>query len=109
MTRRAKLWWAGAAVYAIVNILGFAYAAVNREGPHAVTHAVLLLVGAVVAWAVTLRARRRESMNPSLPPAQERLDTLQQSVDAIAIELERLGEAQRYRDKLEAQRKQSDR
>src|SRR5476651_647696 len=88
MTRRAKLWLGGAAVYAIVNILGLMYAAAAGEAMHAETHAVLLLVGAVVAWGVTLRRRRQESMSPSLPPAQVRLDTLQQSVDAIAIELE---------------------
>jgi hypothetical protein len=109
MTRRAKLWWGGAAVYAIVNIVGFVSAALSGEGMHAETHAVLLLVGAVVAWGVTLRIRRQERLSARLPPAPARLDTLQQSVDAIAIELERLGEAQRYRDKLEAQRKEPER
>ena len=39
-------------------------------------------------------------------PADERLERLQQSVDAMAIELERMSEAQRFMAKLEQERVQ---
>jgi hypothetical protein len=45
--------------------------------------------------------------NRHLPPSTEvsnRLDQLQQSVDAIAIEVERLAEAQRFTARIEAER-----
>jgi hypothetical protein len=106
MTRRATLWWSVAAAYAAVNVLGVVYAVGVGEQMHAMTHVALLLVGAVVTWAVVARARRPETEMaepiPMLSPADERLSTLQHSVDAIAVELERIGEAQRFRDKLKA-------
>ena len=37
-------------------------------------------------------------------PMDDRLDHLQQSVDAVAIEVERIGEAQRFSTKLHAER-----
>ena len=39
----------------------------------------------------------------------ERLEKLQQSVDAVALEVERIGEAQRFREKLDAQRSEKPR
>jgi hypothetical protein len=41
------------------------------------------------------------------PAADDRLDHLQQSVDAIAIEVERIAEAQRFSAKLSAGRSES--
>jgi hypothetical protein len=50
---------------------------------------------AVVAFRAIVRTKRLP------PPAQDdRLDHLQQSVDAIAIEVERIAEAQRFTTKL---------
>jgi hypothetical protein len=39
--------------------------------------------------------------------ANDRLDQLQQSMDAVAIEVERIGEAQRFATKLAAERAQA--
>ena len=47
---------------------------------------------------------RRELPNPLY---EERLDQLQQSVDAIAVEVERIAEAQRFSAKLLAERSET--
>jgi hypothetical protein len=39
-----------------------------------------------------------------LAAEQQRIEYLQQSVDAMALELERVGEAQRFADKLRVER-----
>jgi hypothetical protein len=54
----------------------------------------------------TYRSVKRIDSKP-LPPSadvSQRLEQLQQSVDAIAIEVERLAEAQRFTARLEAER-----
>jgi hypothetical protein len=54
---------------------------------------------AVLAFRAMVRTRRLP------PPAQDdRLEHLQQSVDAIAVEVERIAEAQRFSAKLLAER-----
>ena len=59
----------------------------------------LALVGVATAYA--LRPLKRP---PKLPQQNdERLDHLQQSVDAIAVEVERIAEAQRFSAKLLAE------
>jgi hypothetical protein len=107
MTRRSKLWWAGAALFAVINVAGAGYAVDRGEQLHAAVHVGLLLVGAAayLVWRLASRATRQD-----LPPAQlgdERLQYLQQSVDAIALEVERIGEAQRFSDKLRVERGES--
>jgi hypothetical protein len=58
---------------------------------------------AVVGVRVVMRTRQLP------PPAQqdERLEHLQQSVDAIAVEVERIAEAQRFSAKLLAERSEA--
>jgi hypothetical protein len=56
-----------------------------------------------VGWRWGVAAARRHSQLP--PPMNDaRLEQLQQSVDAIAIEVERIAEAQRFSAKLLAGR-----
>ena len=65
------------------------------------------LVGAICGIAVATYRSVKGTDNKHLPPSTEvsqRLDQLQQSVDAIAIEVERLAEAQRYTARLETER-----
>jgi hypothetical protein len=103
MTRRSRIWRVVATVFSVANLAFAAYAAALGEGIHTAVHFVLMLLGAYVAWRLTPRAPRREEV--TLPPAHDaRLDYLQQSVDAIALEVERIGEAQRYSAKVQAQR-----
>jgi hypothetical protein len=102
MTRRSLLWRVGAVLFTVVNAGGAVYAYAMGEGQHATVHLLLLALGAsaYVIWRLVSVARR-----PDTPPAQlpdARLDYLQQSVDAVALEVERIGEAQRYNEKLRA-------
>ncbi len=106
MTRRSKLWLVGAAVvFTIINLAGAVYAAAMGEPLHAGVHVGLLVLGAgaYLVWRVASRSRQH-----NLPqPADERLEYLQQSVDAVALEVERIGEAQRFSDKLRVERGES--
>jgi len=104
MTRRSKLWLLGAAaVLAITNLGGAGYAAAMGEPLHASAHlaVLVLVVGACLVWR---RGRAERENLPRTQPADERLEYLQQSVDAMALELERLGEKQRFSDKLQMER-----
>lgn len=68
--------------------------------------AIVVSVGALVAIGVTARVRllraERGSQSPRLD--ENRLQHLEQAVDAIAIEIERISEAQRFTTKLLADR-----
>lgn len=56
----------------------------------------------VVAWKVLTRGSNRGGLDSRLEDG--RLEQLQQSVDAIAVEVERIAEAQRFSAKLLAER-----
>ena len=101
MSGPSKLWRVIAAVFVFVNVAGAGYALAMREPMHAMTHALVLAVGYIV-WSMAPWQRRRTPTPAALPEA--RIDYLQQSVDAVALEVERLGEAQRYAEKLRAER-----
>ncbi|HMJ17182.1 MAG TPA: hypothetical protein VK478_02245 [Gemmatimonadaceae bacterium] len=100
MTRRSILWRVGAVIFTVVNVGGAAYAYAMGEAAHATAHVLLLALGAsaYVIWLLASRARRQNANPAQLP--EGRLDYLQQSVDAIALEVERIGEAQRFNEKL---------
>lgn len=102
MIRRVRLWLVAAAVFTLVNLAGAGYAAVQGEPIHAAVHVGLMLLGAYLVWRLATRTGRKEV--PSVPPADERLEQLQQSMDAVALEVERIGEAQRFSAKLQAER-----
>ena len=104
MTRRSKLWPVAAALFALVNLAGAGYAAAAGEPIHAAVHVGLLVLGlsAYLAWRLAQRVRRQEL--PAAQQADEGLEYLQHSVDAIALEVERIGEAQRFSDKLRVER-----
>ena len=67
------------------------------------TVASLCLIGVLTAKAVQRMRRNRGTV--AAPPANDdRLEQLQQSIDAIAVEVERIAEAQRFTAKLLAER-----
>jgi hypothetical protein len=102
MKRRFTIGLVLAALFTILNIGGGVYAGMMGEMRHAGLHVVLALVGAYVTWLVA--ARRREDGAAAGMPAMAgapselsaRLDNLEQSIDAIAVEVERVGEGQRF-------------
>jgi hypothetical protein len=104
MTRRSKLWRIGAGLFVVINFGGAIYAIAMGEPMHAATHAVLLTLGlgAYLTWRVA-RAPRANA-TPQIDDA--RLEYLQRSVDAIALEVERIGEAQRFHEKLRGEQEQ---
>ena len=119
MTRRARLWRAGAVLFGIINIAGMGLALAMNEMMHAMAHVFLLFVGigayllwrTVTTWAGPQPGDQRVTASP-LPTSgsastpmlgDQRLDYLQRSIDALALEVERIGEAQRFRDQQYAQ------
>jgi hypothetical protein len=108
MTLRAKFGWTIAAVSVIVNAGGAIYAFLRQEWMHGGTHAALLAL--TLYLIVLLRPGARHTFpdasaidDERLQPASlgdTRMEQLQQSVDAIAIEVERIGEVQRFNAKL---------
>ena len=106
MDRRSKLWLAAASLFNLINAGGGGYALAMGEEAHAGVHAVLLVLGTWWAWRVATRAPRQDA---AALAAGGRLEQLQDSVDAIAVEVERIGEAQRFTAKLNEQRAESDR
>ena len=107
MTRRTRIWLAAAVLFTIVNVAGGVVAAAGGELRHASLHVVLTLVGAyaVVRLAPKLNARAFSRRSESVIPGQQgeltdRLTTLEQSVDAVAVEVERIGEGQRFMTRL---------
>lgn len=102
MTRRDKLWLAVAGVFTLVNLAGAAWAGAEGQALHATGHVVGTLLGAFWLWRIVARATPDERDVDAL--TDERIEHLQQSVDAVALEVERVGEAQRFDAKLRAER-----
>jgi hypothetical protein len=105
MTRRNKAWRVVAMVFTVVNLVGLGMAAAAGEGMHSAIHVVLTLVGAAVAWRLGRSEDRVDTGTAAL--ADARLEQLQQSIDAIALEVERIGEAQRFHVKLQSEQRES--
>jgi len=110
MSLKAKLWWTAAAVSVLVNGAGAVYALLNREWMHGGAHvaALALTVYLIAIFRPHGRSTAADSFglpDEDLAPLSDgssRMEQLQQSVDAIAVEVERIGEAQRYNAKLQA-------
>ncbi len=103
MTRRSKVWLVVAVPFIFVNLAGGVIAALQGELLHTGIHAGLVLVGAYIVWRLAPRryARRIWRRGGSVIPAltrelTDRLTHLEQSVDAVAIEVERIAEGQRF-------------
>jgi hypothetical protein len=108
MTLRAKFAWTIATVSVVVNAGGAIYAFLHQEWMHGGSHAALLALTLYLIVLLRPGARRTfpdtsafddEQLQPT-SFGDPRMQQLQQSVDAIAIEVERIGEAQRFNAKL---------
>ena len=101
--RTSRTWRVIGIAFLVLNVLGAGYAVAMGETSHALAH-VLVVVAVYSVWGLGSRqARRAREERPQAQLSDQRLDYLQQSVDAVALEVERLGEAQRYAEKLRAQ------
>jgi len=101
MNTRSTLWRVAGVAFLVINLGGGIWAAATGEWSHAAVH-IGLLIGAYVAWPFAARATEPDLADAA--PGDQRVEYLQQSVDAIALEVERLGEAQRYAERLKAER-----
>jgi hypothetical protein len=106
MTRRSKIWRWAAGLYAFINIGGLVAAAAQDEEMHAYLHLFLLIVGLAgfVGWWLARRGAPRDEPQSQEQLPEARIAYLQQSIDAMALELERVGEAQRFQEKLRGER-----
>lgn len=98
---RNTVWRIVAALFVAINVGGGVWALAQGERMHCAAHAVLALAG--VVWFTWLSAKQRRDALANPTTTHSQLDQLQQSVDAVAIEIERIGEAQRYETKLRAE------
>ena len=95
--------FAAAALFVLVNLAGTPVAALRGELWHTVLHVVLLIVG---VYAVRRLAPRRDgdgtwrwprsARSLARPDVSDRLTRLESSVEAVAVEIERIGEGQRF-------------
>lgn len=100
MIRRSTLGLVATVVYILINAAGAVYAAYMAEPMHASLHVALLLPG---AWVLSrLRATRAAAAAAAVggpdgfDAVPDRLTNLEQSIDAVAIEVDRIGEGQRF-------------
>ena len=105
MSRGRTIWQAAAVVFTVVNLIGLGMAMAAGEQMHSGIHVLLSLLG---AWAIWRLSDRSSRVDPASDPlAERRLEALEQSVDAVALEVERIGEAQRFNAKLQAEQNES--
>ena len=105
MTWRSKIWPVVGVLFIVINVAGAGFAVAAGELMHAGIHAVLVLPGAYLLWRLAPWQRREDDVTAQLHGGlDDRLANIEQSVDAVAIEVERIGEGQRFVTKLFAER-----
>jgi hypothetical protein len=97
-----RAWIPVAWVLSLANLGAVWFAARPAEAWHATIHALLAVLLGV--GAQRLMARQRPSLRSQSALGDDREERLEQAIDAIAIELERVGEGQRFVTKLLAER-----
>lgn len=61
---------------------------------------LVLVFGSMLIYAFGKRLQRRESLSRVNPATDDRLERIEQAVDAMAVEVERIAEGQRFVTKL---------
>ena len=97
MTRSSWRWRLAGAAFVFINVAGVIYAVAMEEWMHAGAH-IALLLGGFAGWQLLVRSRREQLRGAQQD--DEQLQSLQRSVDALALGVERIGESQRYIEKL---------
>lgn len=97
-----RAWIPIAWLLSLGNVASIWFAAMPAEPWHATVHGALAVLFGV--GAERLMARRRAPRGGGgVPAGDERMQHLENAVDAIAVELERIGEGQRFVTKLLAE------
>jgi hypothetical protein len=96
-------WRAAAAVFVLINVGGMVWAIAMGEPSHGLVH-VALLFGGYLGWKYLSRGRKPDALASEQPVDPRSIEYLQQSIDAVALEVERIGEAQRYQEKIQAEK-----
>ncbi len=102
MSARSKGFWVAAVIFAAVNLAGAVLAAWEGEALHAALHVALACLGAYGVQRLAPPGARRlwpwrqSAIAAASPELTNRLTNLEESVDAVAIEVERIGEGQRF-------------
>jgi len=107
MKRRISVGLVLAVLFTLANVAGAVYAGMLDEVRHAGLHVALAVLGAYGTWLIVAR-RRAAAASAQLAAAETgapselsgRLTNLEQSLDAIAVEVERVGEGQRFMTRL---------
>ena len=93
---RSRLGFVLSALFFVINLGGAIYAAVMGEVMHCAIHLVLLVPAVLLvrrfAWSRWEPASVGAPLSSQFP---DRLTNLEQSLDAVAIEVERISEGQR--------------
>jgi hypothetical protein len=107
-SRRTRIWLAVAVVFSLANLGGAAVGAAQGELVHTLVHVVLLVFGAFAAYRLWRPVRSRI---PGIAGAagmtgaiNDRLTNIEQSIEAVATEVERVGEGQRFISRVFAER-----
>lgn len=103
MARRNRFWRIAAPIYTVVNVGGAIFAFAQGETMHAAAHGAALLVGFLIWQAFDIN--RPDKQAGAIPEKVDlHLDHLQESVDELALKVERMGENQRFVKKVLEQR-----
>lgn len=97
-----RAWIPVAWLLSLGNLVSVWFAARPAEAWHATIHALLAVLFGVGAQRLMGRQRTPSRAQPAIGDDRER--RLEQAIDAIAVELERVGEGQRFVTKLLADR-----
>jgi hypothetical protein len=102
MLRRTRVWQTLAVLFVLLNVGAFVYAARMREVPHAALHVALAMVGVYLIRRLGWRRAPEAGSTTAVASGEfrDRLTRLEQSIDAAALEVERIGEGQRFMTRL---------
>ncbi|HEX6576419.1 MAG TPA: hypothetical protein VF042_15740 [Gemmatimonadaceae bacterium] len=99
----SKLWKILAVAFVAVNLISAPYHVMMGEWTTAFIH-VAVLVGGFLAYHFVKDWNSDEPEPVAQLNPEARLDSLQSAIDSIALNVERIGEAQRYQEKLVKER-----
>jgi len=93
-------WWrVGTLLFGVANIVGAIYHVAIGEMTPAMIHGGVA-AGSFLLWMTVFSRPGEAQVTADMPEMESHIDNLQRSVDAIALEVERIGEGQRFAQKI---------